>query len=150
MLRTFLMTVLAVVAIGFGVGSTAEAGDSGTFIGGGYIRPYTGSKRQAGVTVLNNSSDRLPVYVIWVPSGSTVNPLNLSLAELLANGARPVVPEFIFGTTIPELAPGDGVLWAFDGVGGSFGFLPATLHVGPDSNYFKITGPSTAPVVTAL
>lgn len=148
MFRTLLMTVLAVVAIGFGVGSTAEAGDSGGVIPPGYIRPYTGSKRQAGVTVFNKCSDRLPVYVLWLPSGSTVVPPNLTLGELLALGARPVDAGFIFGTTIPGLAPGDGVLWAFDGVGGSFGVLPESLHRGPDSNYFNITGLSSAPVIT--
>lgn len=148
MFRTFLMTVLAVVAIGFGVGSTAEAGDGGGgVVRPGYVRPYTGSKRQAGVTVFNKCSDRLPVYVLWLPSGSTVDPLNLTRAELLALGARPVETGYIFGTTVPELAPGDGFLWAFDGAGGSFGVLPATLVRGPDSNYFKITGTSSAPVV---
>ena len=148
MFRTFLMTVLAVVAIGFGVGSTAEAGDTGVITPGVYyIRPYTGSKGQAGITVFNNCGDDLPVYVIWAPSGSTVNPLNHNLAELLAMGARPVNKGVFLGTTIPGLAPGEGFLWAFDGNGG-IGFLPATIARGPDSNYFKIIGLSTAPVVT--
>lgn len=146
MFRTLLMTALAVVAIGFGVGSTAEAGESGNFSDG----PYSGSKKYAGVTVFHRCSDLSTVYVLWLPSGSTVVPQNLTLAELLAIGARPVDPWFLMGTTLPGLAPGDGVLWAFDGVGGSFGSLPATIARGPDSNYFKITGPSSAPVVSRL
>jgi hypothetical protein len=148
MFRTLLMTVLAVVAIGFGVGSTAEAGGGGVIVPGGHVvKPFRGTKSHASVTVINDCGDNLPIYAIWLPSGSGVNVFNLDLGQLLALGARPVLPGSINATTIPMLDPGDGVLWAVDGVGGGFGCLPSTIARWPDSNYFTVTGQSSAPVV---
>ena len=148
MFRTFLMTVLAMVAIGFDVGSTAEAGGVFSRCGGGGYN--TGSKKLAGVTVYHRCWDDATVYVMWLPSGSTVDPRDpaLSLNDLMDMGARPVNFYFIMGTTIPDLAPGDGVLWAFDGNGGSFKSLPATIVPGCGSNIFKLNGWTNDPAVS--
>jgi hypothetical protein len=147
MFRTFLMTVLAVVAIGFGVGSTAEAGDFGRdYLSGPWIWEAPSKQPGQRISVTNQCVDNLPVYTMWFGNPLRVYPWNLDLAGLLALGARPVTPG-PYGITIQNLVDRDGYLCVVDGNGGNMAFVPVTLERGPVWNRFRVTGLSTNPVV---
>ena len=144
MFRKLLMTVLAVVAIGFGVGSTAEAGDLPGFI---YYAPNNaaGKHKTRYITVANDCSDTSPVYVVWLPSDVLI--YTLDLPQLLDRGARPVNPGQT--TTLVLRSPGEGSIWAFDragGFSGNYGYLYYPWENGGNS-WVHVTGPSTNPVV---
>ena len=144
MFRTFLMTVLAVVAIGFGAVSTAEAGGGGNQVPFNPHRPFKG--RCADIHVWNSCQDNLHVYTMWFGNPLRVDPWTLDLAGLLALGARPVTPG-PYATQIGNLVDNDGYLLVVDGIGGNMVFLPVTLEQYPASNHFEVKGLSTDPVV---
>jgi hypothetical protein len=147
MFRTCLMTVLAVVAIGFGAVSTAEAGD---FAREYLTPPPWGAVKNPGrqIYVTNECVDNLPVYTHFFGNPLRVYPWNLDLQGFLELGARPVTPGPI-GIKIQNLLESDGLLCV---VGGSNGdkmvLLPVTLNPYPSWNIFRVTGTSTDPVVT--
>ena len=147
MFRKLLMTVLAVVAIGFGVGSTAEAGDfGGLFFGPPYIWEAPAKNSGQRISVTNQCTDDRAVYTMWFGNPLRGSPWTLDLQGLLNLGARPVTPG-PYGITIQNLVDSDGYLCVVDDNGGNMAFLPVTLERGPAWNRFRVTGTSTNPVV---
>ena len=101
--RRMLMVVLAVVALGFVTGSTAEAGG-----GGG------GSKKANRITVQNNQAvGNADMGVIWLPNDQ--DPRTWTQAKFLAKGGKPVSAGK--SHTFPNVAPGAGKVWVFSSVG---------------------------------
>ena len=147
MFRKLLMTVLAVVAIGFGVGSTAEAGDfGGLFFGPPYIWEAPAKNSGQRISVTNQCTDNRAVYTMWFGNPLQGSPWTLDLHGLLNLGARPVTPG-PYATQIGNLVDNDGYLLVVDGIGGNMVFLPVTLEQYPASNHFEVKGLSTDPVV---
>jgi hypothetical protein len=138
--RRILMTVLAVVALGFVTGSTAEAGG-----GGG------GAKKSATIYVNNGQavSQVNQMAVISLPNGQTPNPAWTS-SQFLAAGGQVVSA----GASVKpiKLAPGWGNVFTWDStnlapVGPAVAMQPYSLSAGKSSTY-QIGGTNALPTLT--
>lgn len=133
--RRTLMAVLAVVALGFVMGSTAEAG------GGG------GAKKNATIKVNNGQlAGNMDMAVICLPTNQVPNPAwQTNPAQFTAAGGKTVSA----GATIPfTLAPGWGNVWVISpALGGPF-VVSAPFSTSAGKTYtYLINGTDKAPTI---
>lgn len=131
--RRTLMAVLAVVALGFVMGSTAEAG------GGG------GAKKNATIKVNNGqAAGNVDMAVICLPNNQQPNPA-WTAAQFLAAGGKTISP----GDTVSfTRAPGWGKVWVISNAAGGPFVASAPFSTSAGKTYtYLINGTDAAPTI---